>query len=128
MQPKRIKVCKIFVRKDCIALHVVDEWKAAHREVSYLGIPEYITSGNHTSGSVDYRFMVMQRFGKDLEKIFTECGRRFSMPTVCYLAIRVVSMCMCVCVHACVRGCMHVCVYIHACVYALTKDKGYFGI
>ena len=83
-------------------MYVVDEWKAAHREVSCLGIPEYIGSGNHTSGSVQYRFMVMQRFGKDLEKIFTECGRQFSMPTVCYLALRVVSMCVCECVCVCV--------------------------
>ena len=56
--------------------------------------------------------MVMQRFGKDLEKIFTECGRQFSMPTVCYLALCVVSVCVCV----------HVCVCVSVCVYAL-KDK-----
>ena len=62
--------------------------------MSCLGVPEYIGSGNHTNSSTHYRFMVMQRFGKDLEKIFTECGRQFSLPTVCYLALRVVSECV----------------------------------
>ena len=75
---------------------LVDEWKARHPTVLCLGVPEYIGSGNHTNSSTHYRFMVMQRFGKDLEKIFTECGRQFTLPTVCYLALRVVSM-LCKC-------------------------------
>jgi len=68
----------------------VDEWKRTHT-VSYLGIPVYIGSGSHTNSGVQYRFMVMQRFGTDLEKIFNDSGRRFGLATVCFLALRVVS-------------------------------------
>ncbi|XP_065919725.1 serine/threonine-protein kinase VRK1-like isoform X2 [Dysidea avara] len=66
----------------------MDEWRKTHT-VSYLGIPVYIGSGSHTNSGVQYRFMVMQRFGTDLEKIFNDCGRCFGLPTVCFLALRV---------------------------------------
>jgi len=69
----------------------VDEWRK-NNTVPYLGIPEYIGSGSHTNSGAQYRFMVMQRFGTDLEKIFNDCGRQFSLPTVCCLALRVVSV------------------------------------
>lgn len=87
--------------------------------MSHLGVPEYIGSGNHTSSSVRYRFMVMKRFGKDLEKIFTECGRQFSMPTVCYLALRVVSVCIDTRLLSIVCVCMRACARVHVCVYSL---------
>ena len=39
-----------------------------------------------------YRFMVMHRYGEDIEKKFTAAGRQFGMKTVCYLALRMVSI------------------------------------
>ena len=40
---------------------------------------------------VRYRFMVMERFGEDVEKKFCKAGRQFGVKTVCYLALRLVS-------------------------------------
>lgn len=68
----------------------IDTWIKTSK-LSYLPIPMYISSGAHEKGSVKYRFMVMERFGEDIEKLFCNAGRRFGMKTVCYLALRLVS-------------------------------------
>lgn len=36
--------------------------------------------------------MVMERFGEDIEKKFTAAGRKFSLGTVCYLALQLVGI------------------------------------
>ena len=36
--------------------------------------------------------MVMERFGEDLEMIFNKHGRVFNLPTVCTVAISLVSL------------------------------------
>ena len=59
-------------------------------KLSYLGIPPYIASGNHKFKKEEYRFMVMQRFGEDLQKHFNKADRKFSFDTVSYLALRLV--------------------------------------
>lgn len=48
------------------------------------------------SGSFDYkssklRFLVMERFGKDVDELFLSSGRRFDVTTVLMLGLRVVS-------------------------------------
>ena len=57
----------------------------------YLAIPKYISSGIHSSKEMQYRFMVMERFGEDVEKKFCAARRQFGMKTVCHLALRLVS-------------------------------------
>ena len=70
-------------------------------------MPKYIGSGAHERGKVKYRFMVMERFGEDVEKLFCAAGRKFQMKTVCYLALRIVSYlniiiyCYFLCIHDC---------------------------
>lgn len=60
-------------------------------KLGYLAVPKYITSGKHDFKGVEYRFMVMERFGVDVEKHFRACpGGRFSDDTVSYLALRLV--------------------------------------
>ena len=68
---------------------VVDWIKS--RDLSYLAVPKYIASGSHDHGGTKFRFMVMERFGEDIEKKFTAAGRKFSLATVCYLALQLVS-------------------------------------
>ena len=58
--------------------------------LSYLAVPKFIASGSHDHAGTKFRFMVMDRFGEDIEKKFTAAGRRFSLPTVCYLALKLV--------------------------------------
>ena len=56
-----------------------------------IGVPKFVASGQHDDGQQKCRFMVMDRFGSDLQKIFEGNGKVFSMKIVCILALRVVS-------------------------------------
>jgi hypothetical protein len=60
--------------------------------MKYIGVPRYISSGAHTRGKETFRFMVMERFGSDVQKIFEKAGKKFSRHTVCALALRLVNM------------------------------------
>ena len=68
----------------------MDGWAKSHK-LEYLPVPRYVGSGTHQKDKVDYRFMVMERFGDDVEKLFCTVGRKFSIKTVCFLALRIVS-------------------------------------
>uniref|UniRef100_A0A8C6UJF3 non-specific serine/threonine protein kinase n=1 Tax=Neogobius melanostomus TaxID=47308 RepID=A0A8C6UJF3_9GOBI len=52
------------------------------------GCPKYWGSGLHDKGGRKYRFMVIDRFGTDLQKKYEECGRRFSRKLVLQLGLR----------------------------------------
>lgn len=67
----------------------VDSWVSTHN-LSYLAIPKYISQGKHTHRERDYRFLVMQCFGEDIDKKFKQFGRPFGVKTVCHLALRLV--------------------------------------
>ena len=68
----------------------VSSWVSSHK-LAYLPIPQYMAQGRHCHAGLDYRFLVMDCFGDDVEKKFNQCGRRFGSKTVCHLAIRIVS-------------------------------------
>ena len=53
-------------------------------------MPKYIAAGQHNFKGTTYRFMVMQRFSTDLQKIFENAGKQFSKQTVYALALRMV--------------------------------------
>ena len=72
-----------------VILLIVLEWIKSH-QLSYLAVPKFIASGSHDHAETKFRFMVMERFGEDIEKKFSAAGRRFSLPTVCYLALKLV--------------------------------------
>ncbi|MGH0152148.1 UNVERIFIED_CONTAM: hypothetical protein FKN15_030655 [Acipenser sinensis] len=46
----------------------------------------------HGYGQIRYRFMVMDRFGTDLQKVFEENGKRFSRKTVLQLGLRLLDI------------------------------------
>ena len=56
-----------------------------------LGMPRFIAAGMLDRNSLKYRFMIMERFGTDLQKLFEANKRSFSHKAVLQLAIRVVS-------------------------------------
>ena len=62
------------------------------QKLKFLGVPAYIGSGWHESGGSKYRFMIMERFGEDIDQIFAKCGKQFHIQTVLTLAIRIVSL------------------------------------
>lgn len=68
---------------------LIDSWLQS-KKIKYLGVPKYIASGQHEHKGVTYRFMVMERFSKDLQKIFEEAGKTFSKQTVFALALRLI--------------------------------------
>lgn len=53
-------------------------------------MPLYLGSGSHEYNGEKYRFIVMEKFGKDLWKIFLENNRIFPTSTVFKIAVQIV--------------------------------------
>jgi len=68
----------------------VCEWMSSHKMRS-LGVPRFIATGSHDRDGSQYRFMVMERFGTDLQKLFEQSGKRFPISTVFLLGLKLVS-------------------------------------
>ena len=68
----------------------VNSWCKSHR-LKHLGVPMFLGSGLLDHKSTKLRFLVMERFGKDVDELFLDSGRRFDMTTVLMLGLRVVS-------------------------------------
>lgn len=72
----------------------VNSWCKSHR-LKHLGVPMFLGSGSFDHGSTKLRFLVMERFGKDVDELFVSSGRRFDITTVFMLGLRVVSTIFC---------------------------------
>lgn len=58
--------------------------------IQHLGVPRYIASGTHERAGQRYRFLVMERFGSDLQRILDHSqGGRLTDKTVGEVAIQV---------------------------------------
>jgi vaccinia related kinase len=66
---------------------MIDEWKKS-RMMKHVGLSRYIGSGSHIYGGNKYRFLVLDRHGQDINKLFVQSGK-FSLKTVCYLGIQI---------------------------------------
>ncbi|XP_009977105.1 PREDICTED: serine/threonine-protein kinase VRK2 [Tauraco erythrolophus] len=58
------------------------------KKLRCLGIPVFWGSGLAEYKGKSYRFMVMERLGEDLQRIFEDCGSRFKKETVLQLGAR----------------------------------------
>ncbi|XP_062465391.1 serine/threonine-protein kinase VRK2 isoform X2 [Pezoporus occidentalis] len=58
------------------------------KKIRCLGIPVFWGSGLAEYKGKSYRFMVMERLGQDLQRIFEGCGSRFKKETVLQLGAR----------------------------------------
>ncbi|NXI73386.1 VRK2 kinase, partial [Anseranas semipalmata] len=58
------------------------------KKIRCLGIPVFWGSGLAEYKGKSYRFMVMERLGEDLQRIFKDCGSRFKKETVLQLGAR----------------------------------------
>lgn len=76
----------------CILLRffLVQSW-CTETKLSTLGIPRYLGSGSHEYKGKKYRFLTMDKYGKDLWKIFLENNRKFPIVTVYRIALQLVS-------------------------------------
>uniref|UniRef100_A0A8C5N5C0 Serine/threonine-protein kinase VRK1 n=1 Tax=Leptobrachium leishanense TaxID=445787 RepID=A0A8C5N5C0_9ANUR len=70
---------------------LINKWTSSHK-LKYLGVPRYWGSGLHQKNGNGCRFMVMDRFGKDLQKIFEDTGKRFPHKTVLQLGLRLIDI------------------------------------
>ncbi|XP_053330653.1 serine/threonine-protein kinase VRK1 isoform X2 [Spea bombifrons] len=68
---------------------LIQKWTSSHK-LKYLGVPRYWGSGLHEKNG--NRFMVMDRLGKDLQKVFEETGKLFPHKTVLQLGLRVIDI------------------------------------
>lgn len=68
---------------------MIKEWKKTYGMKS-LGVPEYIASGQQEVNGTKIRFMVMQRFGNDLQKVFEQNGKQFPAHTVFLLGLELI--------------------------------------
>uniref|UniRef100_A0A8B9FU56 non-specific serine/threonine protein kinase n=1 Tax=Amazona collaria TaxID=241587 RepID=A0A8B9FU56_9PSIT len=66
-------------------------WTKSHK-LPYLGVPRYWGSGLHEKNGSSYRFMIIDRFGRDLQKMYEENGKQFSHKTVLQLGLRILDI------------------------------------
>lgn len=60
--------------------------------IKRLGMPPYISSGSHEYKGEKYRFLVMEKYGKDIWKCYLENDKKFPDLTVYKIGIQVVSL------------------------------------
>lgn len=68
---------------------LVNSWKQK-KKLTTLGMPQYIGSGSHEYKDIKYRFIIMDRYGTDLWKLFEANNRRFPEHTVYKIALQIV--------------------------------------
>jgi vaccinia related kinase len=69
----------------------IKEWMKA-RSMKSLGVPKFIGFGNHEHNGQKNRFIVMQRFGTDLQKLFEQNGKRFPTHTAFLLGLKLLDV------------------------------------
>lgn len=64
----------------------------AKHDLKALGMPYYVGAGSHYYNGERYRFLVLPKYGQDVQKVFLEHGRRFHVKTAFTLASYIVSI------------------------------------
>jgi vaccinia related kinase len=67
--------------------NMIYEWKRG-MTLKELGLPRYIGSGSHVYRGEKYRFLVLERYGEDLNTLFLQSGV-FPVEIVLYLGIQI---------------------------------------
>lgn len=65
----------------------IDKFSKTHK-LTVLGIPKFISQGIHTYNKNDLRYLIMPRFGRDLNKLFIENGNKFSREFCAQIAVK----------------------------------------
>ncbi|OAD59340.1 Nucleosomal histone kinase 1 [Eufriesea mexicana] len=69
----------------------INSWRI-EKKLPALGMPQYIGSGSHEYKNTKYRFVVMDRYGTDLWKLFESNNRRFPEHTVYKIALQIINV------------------------------------
>ncbi|KAH9509318.1 Serine/threonine-protein kinase vrk1 [Bulinus truncatus] len=96
-------------KPDCIQAFI------EKKKLKYLGIPPFIGTGSLNASGKEYRFLVMNRFGTDLQKLLMERGGTFSPNVVFTVGLRMLDA-----LHYC-----HENEYVHADIKASNILLGY---
>ncbi|XP_067006886.2 serine/threonine-protein kinase VRK1 [Anabrus simplex] len=59
------------------------------KKLSHLGIPRFIASGSHNYNERNYRFVIMDRFGRDLWGLFLDNKKSFPLSTVLQIGLQI---------------------------------------
>ncbi|CAH1989338.1 unnamed protein product [Acanthoscelides obtectus] len=84
----------LFVEINCYLriakLDMIAEWKQ-QKNLEYLGMPHYVSSGSHYHRGEKYRFLIMPKYKMDLERIFKE-NRIFNLKTVLTISLQLMDI------------------------------------
>ena len=61
---------------------------AKSNKLNVLGIPKFMASGVTAYNAKDVRYLVMPRFGRDLQKLFEENGKQFNRELLAQIATK----------------------------------------
>jgi vaccinia related kinase len=67
---------------------MIDQWRKCMK-MKHIGILPYIGSGSHVCRGEKYRFLVQERCGEDIDKLFLQSGRKLSVKTALYIGIQI---------------------------------------
>ncbi|XP_037072626.1 serine/threonine-protein kinase VRK1-like isoform X2 [Pollicipes pollicipes] len=70
---------------------MIDAWRR-QQGLKRLGMPRFVASGSVEYGGQRYRFMVMERYGTDLQKLLDRNGNRFPMSTIFHIGLQVIDV------------------------------------
>ncbi len=76
----------------CAKPEDVEKYKQSHPHLENFGMPVLRGVGSHHHRGTKYRFLVMDRFGKDLQKIFVSGKRRFTDCVSYNLALKIIDV------------------------------------
>lgn len=62
------------------------------KKLTTFGMPLYFGNGSHEYKGEKFRYLVLERYGKDLWSLFKESGRLFSSVTVFQIGAQMVSL------------------------------------
>lgn len=69
----------------------INQW-VKDRKMDYLGMPQFRGSGSHEHNGEKYRFLVMDRFGEDLQKVLNRSGKTIPLKAAFTLGMRVIDV------------------------------------
>ncbi|XP_033321100.2 uncharacterized protein LOC117217540 [Megalopta genalis] len=69
----------------------INAWRKK-KKLSRLGMPPYLGSGSHEYKNTKYRFIVLERYGVDLWKLFEQNKRQFPEHTVYKVALQIINV------------------------------------
>jgi len=70
---------------------MIEAWKSK-KKLKLLGMPKFIAFGSHMLSKIKYRFLVMERFGSDLQKKLIANKNKFSLKTALTLGIKILDI------------------------------------